>query len=955
MTKRAGKIDASSSSPKRPRKFYVNIDRDPEVQTARLELPVCMHEQQIMEAIHENDIVLITGATGTGKTTQVPQFLVEGGFGHPSSTGTKGIIGVTQPRRVAAISCAKRVAFELNTKVGDMVGYQIRHDANVSTKTRIKFGTDGVFLREVEQDLLLSKYSAIILDEVHERSLNTDLLLSFLSRTVRMRRQKQGTLGALKVVIMSATLDVDGIFSGKDALFPSPPVVKVPSRQYPITIHFARRTKDDYVEEAFRKVSKIHRRLPQGGVLVFLSGREEVERLSSRLRQEFGERKIPLAESDGVQVIMKVLPFYSLQSEHVQRRIFEPIEPNVRKVVIATNVAETSVTVPDIAYVVDSGRVKEKVYKGRGCGRLCSFEIVWVSQASAEQRAGRAGRIGPGHCYRLYSSAVYDQRFSPYRQPEILRVPADAVVLRLRALGIRHVNKFPFPTKPNEEDILAAETLLTNLGALRGENAFSMSDARTLLGVTKIGRELATLPLEPRLGRMLLSAREKPDVMPYACRLGGILSVESVLKRGDKAQQETHAKLHNRKSDVLTELAALCAAEYSGRYGRSDGALDVGCVRRMCEVIGLHAKCVLEAIAVSEQVGKIMGIPDVREVPVPPKDDVVDELLRAIVAGFGDRIARKLSRDEAASMGVIPRLMSRAFKVCGKKEAVFLPGLCSIRITGDTEFVVFAGLEEVKIRPKKSSNKTDERGETKDDYTESEEEINEIGVENNEDREKQGNTKKKDAEKDDKAEEQMERRVVMRGVSIVKREWVGEEAVGMCHFSIKRDEEPKYDSRIGAVLDAVRVHYGLERWTTGWRWMDVDSTNTMNMMVNIDDERRKKWCEAFARALVSGSVHKQLYLLPSEGHVNLCTRALIDSLRDHEIYSLKQVCCAPSALVNNIVDKVSGCCSRAQRKHVETRWRSQLEKLRSELSEGAEIVVGAVTQQNPDPDSENEI
>lgn len=932
MTKRAAVDDAPPSPPKRTKKFFVSIDRDAQIQSKRMELPVCMHEQQIMEAVHENDVVLVTGATGTGKTTQVPQFFIEDGFGHPSSPGFKGIIGVTQPRRVAAIACAKRVAFETNSTLGQLIGYQIRHEAKVSSQTRVKFATDGVFLREIEHDLLLSKYSAIIIDEVHERSLNTDLLLSFLSRSVIMRRQKLDVLGALKVIIMSATLDVEGVFSGENALFPNPPVIKVPSRQFPITVHFSKRTKEDYVDEAYQKVSKIHRRLPQGGILVFLSGREEVERLSARLRENFGERKITLPNSDGVQLSMLVLPFYSLQPEPHQRRVFEPTEEVVRKVVVATNIAETSVTVPGIAYVVDSGRVKEKVFKGTGCGRLSKYEIGWVSQASAEQRAGRAGRTGPGHCYRLYSSAVYDQKFAQFRTPEVLRVPADAVVLRLRAMGIRYVHKFPFPTRPHQEELHAAENLLTNLGALHRDDK-SGQCIKSLLGVTEVGRELATLPLEPRLARMVLHARDTPSALPHACRLGGILSVGTVFRRGDKRQHEIQAQFRNRRSDLLTEMAALCAVEHSGRHKSCTGELDVFRVKQMCDVVGLHTKCVLEALAVSEQVGKLMGISKLDNVPGPPNGTVINELLRAVVAGFGDRIARKVPQDEAASMGVIPKYMSRAFKVANRKDAVFLNGNSAVRVMGDTEFVVFTELEEVAVLPKDISSKADELREGRDDYIDSEEDDQEDvhvdGVCRSKDAvsmEKQNSGNKRlDAEEMN----EVERRVVMRGVSVINRAWISEEAGAMCTLNVKKDEEPRYDVRVGVVMDAVRARYGPEGWAVGWRWVDVEQL--AGKLVNgVDEERRSKWCSAFATALLQGAVCENVLFRPTEGRVDVCHRVVTDVLSELEIFSVEGVRRVGHVFVDRVVSTISACCSIKTRERVEMHWRTNLHALIAE-------------------------
>jgi ATP-dependent RNA helicase DHX37/DHR1 len=230
---------------------FVRVARDPVVQQSRMKLPVCMYEQEIVEAIRANDIVLVTGETGTGKTTQVPQFLVESGFGDKDCTAHCGLIAVTQPRRIAATSCARRVAHEMGSPVGELVGFHVRHSPVYCSNTKIKFVTDGILLREIQDDLTLERYSAIVIDEAHERTLNTDLLLALLSRTVVLRRQHVSdglSKSPLKLVIMSATLDIDGVFTGSGSLFPRAVVVHVPARQYPVTVHFERHTSQSYVD-----------------------------------------------------------------------------------------------------------------------------------------------------------------------------------------------------------------------------------------------------------------------------------------------------------------------------------------------------------------------------------------------------------------------------------------------------------------------------------------------------------------------------------------------------------------------------------------------------------------------------------------------------------------------------------------------------------------------------------
>eukprot|EP01083_Nonionella_stella_P095623 268492_1 len=412
--------DTRAITARSKRSFSVELNRDPDIQKDRLKLPVCAEEQEIMESIMKHDVTIICGETGSGKTTQVPQFLYEAGFGHPESR--PGLIGVTEPRRVAAVSMSARVGRELG--VPEKVAYQIRYDSQVN--------------------------------EAHERNINPDVRVGLLSRIVPLRRkiseEKVGeTLKPLKLVIMSATLRVDD-FCKNEILFPvPPPVMEVESRQFPVSIHFNKTTPiDDYVTETFDKISKIHKRLPPGGILVFMTGRQEIEQMCTKLRNRFqsadaasisrkdtsqtkkSEDKVneeapdysahvPSLESDSDAEsdsesgpaswvgcgAVRVLPLYAMLPTDKQMRVFEEAQEGVRLIVISTNVAETSLTIPGIKYVVDTGKEKRKVFDE--VTGMSSFKVDWISKASADQRSGRSGRVGPGHCYRLYSSAVFDR------------------------------------------------------------------------------------------------------------------------------------------------------------------------------------------------------------------------------------------------------------------------------------------------------------------------------------------------------------------------------------------------------------------------------------------------------------------------------------------------------------------------------------------------------------------
>lgn len=700
--------------------YSVHVERTPEIQEARLALPVVAEEQKIMEAIHNNDVVVVWGATGSGKTTQLPQFLYEAGYGD-SKGSTPGMIGVTQPRRVAARSMSARVGEELGD-AGSRVSYQIRFESSVGKNTAIKFMTDGVLLREVSSDFALNKYSAIIVDEAHERSTNTDILIGLLTRIVGVRAKTPG-LKPLKLVIMSATLRFSD-FLRNSRLFRNgpPPLVQAEGRQYSVTNHFARRTYHDYTQEAFRKISRGHKKLPHGGMLVFLTGQNEIYELAKLLKDAFpstdkAESKAlnvsisaddaPLEEEDleignaaresgfveeeddegdaeirGVdneeediedrefeieeeqtEEIPKihVLPLYSQLPTKQQLRVFEQPPKGSRLIVLATNVAETSLTIPGIRYVFDCGRAKEKKYDAST--GVQSFEIGWISKASAEQRAGRAGRTGPGHCYRLYSSAIYEDHFEQYAEPEILRTPIEAIVLQLLNLKLPlPIANFPFPSPPDRDALLKAERLLSYLGATAKDE-----DGRNV--ITPQGEQLALYPLSPRLSRMLVIGLAKNSAVALltmalvsAMALGDEmltpqpqLSARSVQGEGPEAASNDHdmmavetASQQLRKA-CNTARAELCRwdrrADFLKLLNALNGYLNSATKEHYCETFFLQAKPLSEAEQLFRQLQSVIQsrspgiIPTApRGVATPTKKELL--LLRQIVAaGFIDNIA----------------------------------------------------------------------------------------------------------------------------------------------------------------------------------------------------------------------------------------------------------------------------------------------------------------------------
>ncbi|KAG8214498.1 P-loop containing nucleoside triphosphate hydrolase protein [Butyriboletus roseoflavus] len=619
---------SSSSSSAEKNANVVSVVRPTDVEEARLMLPITAEEQPIMESILLHPVVIICGETGSGKTTQVPQFLYEAGFGDPD--GDKpGIIGVTQPRRVAAISMATRVAHELSL-TSSRVSYQIRYDATVSPSTTIKFMTDGILLRELSNDFLLSKYSVIIIDEAHERSMNTDILIGVLSRVLKLREQmwkdKKDGVKPLRLVIMSATLRVSD-FAENKLLFPSPPpVISVSARQHPVTIHFNRRTPSDYVKEAIKKTAKIHARLPPGGILIFLTGQNEISGVCRTLEARFSHKAIEtrrrtrqlvnpsvfftdepsdppktvaaaevVLEAEDVELgvrspdlaldvddgvpeedpealdsvdedtvdtedsdsPMHIVPLYSLLPSDQQMRVFESPPSGYRLVVVSTNVAETSLTIPGIRYVVDCGRAKERRFDAANC--IQSFQVNWISKASAAQRAGRAGRTGPGHCYRLYSSALYEHYFEPFSQPEILRMPIEGVVLQMKSMGIDTVVNFPFPTPPDTQALKKAEMVLTHLGAVSStplaSSVTSEVSIATIGGkITSLGKSMSLFPLSPRYSRMLVTGQQH-GCLPYVITIVSIMTVgdpflhEVGLAEGNDSEDENNVEVEYLKRE----------------------------------------------------------------------------------------------------------------------------------------------------------------------------------------------------------------------------------------------------------------------------------------------------------------------------------------------------------------------------------------------------------------------
>lgn len=476
------------------------------------DLPVAARREEISALIAKNQVVIIAGETGSGKTTQLPKICLELG------RGIKGMIGCTQPRKVAAISVAERVASELKTTLGEAVGYQVRFDGRLRRETYVKFMTDGIMLSETRGDPDLLEYDTLIIDEAHERSLNIDFILGYLKRLLPRRPD-------LKVIISSATLEVERF----SEFFENAPVITVEGRTYPVDlIHHEIEDEDaDLPVVIGHALENLYAQHGAGDTLVFMTGEQEIRETVLHLQK----RNLSGAE---------VLPLYSRLSPAEQRLVFHPATR--RRIIVTTNVAETSVTVPRIRYVVDTGLARIKRFNART--QIESLQIEPVSQASARQRAGRCGRVGPGICLRLYSEENFLSR-AEYTDPEIKRSSLAGVILQMSLLRLGRVEEFPFLEPPSAQLIKSGYEELEELGALDGNRS-----------LTRFGKRIAALPLEPRFGRMLLAAQEY-NVLKEALIIVAALCIQDPrLRPADKreAADLAHRKFRDKLSDFNSWL-----------------------------------------------------------------------------------------------------------------------------------------------------------------------------------------------------------------------------------------------------------------------------------------------------------------------------------------------------------------------------------------------------------------
>ncbi len=607
------------------------------------ELPVSARRADIAQAIRDHQVVIVAGETGSGKTTQLPKICLELGRGTPGPDGRPRMIGHTQPRRIAARAVSERIAEELGTELGDVVGYQVRFTDRTSKASRVKVMTDGILLAELQRDRLLKRYDTIIIDEAHERSLNIDFLLGYLRQLLPRRPE-------LKLIITSATIDPERFAdhfseaSGKRA-----PIIEVSGRTYPVEIRYRPLVElpeeddegepivRDQTEAIVEAINELAAEGP-GDVLVFLPGEREIRDTAEALH----------TLADGPRGI-DVLPLYSRLSAADQHRVFAPARNSRRRVVLATNVAETSLTVPGIRYVVDTGVARISRYSSRT--KVQRLPIEAISQASANQRSGRCGRVAAGVAIRLYSEEDFEGR-SEFTDPEILRTNLASVILQMTALGLGDVGRFPFVEPPDRRNVQAGQQLLEELGAFA-----TTSDSTDHKGrfdrprganqrLTKVGQRLARLPIDPRLGRMLLEA-ERLGCVRDVLVIVSALSLQDPRERpgADRPAEQAradqaHARFKAEGSDFLTWLNLW-------RYLKDQQReLSGSAFRRMCKREHLHYLRVREWQEFEGQLRQVARELKLR-IEAPGGDPDADGIHQALLSGLLSHIGLLEEREKA--------------------------------------------------------------------------------------------------------------------------------------------------------------------------------------------------------------------------------------------------------------------------------------------------------------------
>ncbi|PBP28360.1 pre-mRNA splicing factor ATP-dependent RNA helicase prp16 [Diplocarpon rosae] len=566
-----------------------NFSQSKSLKEQREFLPAFAVREDLLRVIRDNQVVIVVGETGSGKTTQLTQFLYEDGY------AKLGLIGCTQPRRVAAMSVAKRVSEEMECKLGGTVGYAIRFEDCTSRETSIKYMTDGVLLRESLNEPDLDRYSCVIMDEAHERALNTDVLMGLFKKVLARRRD-------LKLIVTSATMNskrFSDFYGGAPEFF-------IPGRTFPVDIMFHRSPVEDYVDQAVQQVLAIHVSQGAGDILVFMTGQEDIEVTCELIQERLNALNDPPK--------LSILPIYSQMPADLQAKIFDKAAPGVRKVIVATNIAETSLTVDGIMYVVDAGYSKLKVYNPRM--GMDTLQITPISQANASQRAGRAGRTGPGKAYHLFTEAAFKDEMYIQTIPEIQRTNLANTVLLLKSLGVKDLLDFDFMDPPPQDTITTSLFDLWALGALN-----NIGD------LTEVGRKMTAFPMDPSLAKLLITSED------YGCSeemltIVSMLSVPTVFYRPKERMEESDAareKFFVPESDHLTFLHV-----YS--QWKSNGYSDGWCTRHF-----LHPKSLRRAKEIRDQLGDIMKMQKMAMISCGTDWDVIR---KCICSGYYHQAAK---------------------------------------------------------------------------------------------------------------------------------------------------------------------------------------------------------------------------------------------------------------------------------------------------------------------------
>ena len=570
----------------------------------RRALPIYQLRRELMHAISVHQVLVVIGETGSGKTTQMTQYLAELGL------TASGIIGCTQPRRVAAMSIAKRVAEEFGCELGSEVGYTIRFEDCSCPRTVIKYLTDGMLLREYLADYELRRYSALILDEAHERTVHTDILFT-LTKSLARRRSD------LKLIITSATLDAEKFSS----YFFNCPIFSIPGRLFPVEVLYTKTPEPDYLDAALTTVIQIHLSEPAGDILVFLTGREEIDAFCNWVLSRIASLGNSVPD-------LVVLPVYAALPAELQSQIFEPAAAGSRKCIVATNIAEASLTIDGIFYVVDPGFCKVKAYNAKLS--MDSLVVTPISQASARQRAGRAGRTGPGKCYRLYTESAFESEMLPVSIPEIQRSNLGNVVLQLKAMGIHDVVTFDFMDRPPLATVMRALHTLYALDALDNEGF-----------LTVLGRRMAEFPLDPQLSKALVSASSDFYCGQELVTIAAMLTIDHPFYRPKDKQSQADTK-RSKFFQVAGDHLTLLAVFESWRQAN----LSIP----WCYENFLPARSMQRALDVRKQIVSIM---DRFTLSLCSAGEDSHKVSKALVAGFFKNAAKQDPREPSSYITLI--------------------------------------------------------------------------------------------------------------------------------------------------------------------------------------------------------------------------------------------------------------------------------------------------------------